>query len=289
MHWKPHLQWLITMSSSTHNPRKRFGQNFLHDYSVIANILASLQIKSDEHWVEIGPGQGALTQPLLDKNITLDVVELDRDLVKLLKDKFKDNPRLSIHSADALKFDFSALVGQGEKEQEEKLRIIGNLPYNISTPLLFHLLENADCIADMHFMLQKEVVDRICAAPGSKKYGRLSVMMQYHCKPEFMFDVFPESFDPVPKVMSAVIRLVPHQKPPVVVSDVVLFKKVVTQAFSQRRKTLRNSLKTLINEDCFVTLGIDPVARAETISLPDFANISNWLTENPELETKTAE
>jgi 16S rRNA (adenine1518-N6/adenine1519-N6)-dimethyltransferase len=268
------------MSNTTHTPRKRFGQNFLHDHSVISNIFASLQIKPGEHWVEIGPGQGALTAPLLDKNIALDVVELDRDLVRLLKDKFKDklidNKNLTIHSADALKFDFSALV-----KQEEKLRIIGNLPYNISTPLLFRLLENASCIADMQFMLQKEVVDRICATPGSKKYGRLSVMMQYYCSTECLFDVFPESFDPAPKVMSAVIRLVPHPKPPVVVNDLAVFKQVVTQAFSQRRKTLRNSLKKLISEDCFVSLGIDPVARAETISLFEFANLSNWLSENP--------
>ena len=265
------------MNYPTHAARKRFGQNFLHDYSVIANILASLQTKSGEHWVEIGPGQGALTAPLLDKNITLDVVELDRDLVSLLKNKFKDNKQITIHSADALKFDFSALAKSGEK-----LRIVGNLPYNISTPLLFHLLENAACIADMHFMLQKEVVDRICATPGSKKYGRLSVMMQFYCKPEFMFEVLPESFDPIPKVTSAVIRLVPHLTPPVQVKDKGLFNKVVTQAFSQRRKTLRNSLKKLISEECFVNLGIDPVARAETISLHDFANLSNWLSDNPD-------
>jgi 16S rRNA (adenine1518-N6/adenine1519-N6)-dimethyltransferase len=276
------------MTNTIHTPRKRFGQNFLHDYSVIANILASLQIKSGEHWVEIGPGQGVLTAPLLDKNITLDVVELDRDLVIFLKNKFKDNfidnKRLTIHSADALKFDFSTLV-----KQEEKMRIIGNLPYNISTPLLFHLLENANCIADMQFMLQKEVVDRICAAPGSKKYGRLSVMMQYYCSTECLFDVFPESFDPVPKVMSAVIRLIPHQKSPVAVKDLAVFRQVVTQAFSQRRKTLRNSLKKLISEDCFVSLGIDPIARAETISLHEFANLSNWLSENPRLTTKNTE
>jgi 16S rRNA (adenine1518-N6/adenine1519-N6)-dimethyltransferase len=261
------------MPNTTHTPRKRFGQNFLHDHSVIANIVASLQIKSGEHWVEIGPGQGALTIPLLDKNIFLDVVELDRDLVRLLKDKFKDNKNLTIHSADALKFDFSALV-----KQDEKLRIIGNLPYNVSTPLLFHLLENASCIGDMQFMLQKEVVDRICAAPGSKKYGRLSVMMQYYCAAECLFEVYPESFEPSPKVMSAVIKLVPHLKPPVAVNDMVVFKQVVTQAFSQRRKTLRNSLKKLISEDCFISLGIDPVARAETISLKDYARLSNLLT-----------
>ncbi|WP_411726921.1 16S rRNA (adenine(1518)-N(6)/adenine(1519)-N(6))-dimethyltransferase RsmA [Methyloglobulus sp.] len=266
------------MPNPTHAPRNRFGQNFLHDHSVITNILSSLQTKPGEHWVEIGPGQGALTTPLLDKNITLDVVELDRNLVSLLRNKFKGQPQLTIHSADALKFDFSALIEQGG--QKEKLRIIGNLPYNISTPLLFHLLENAAFIADMHFMLQKEVVDRICAASGSKKYGRLSVMVQYYCSTECLFDVFPESFDPAPKVMSAVIKLIPHPKPPVVVNDLAVFNKVVTQAFSQRRKTLRNSLKKLISEDGLVALGIDPVARAETISLLDFANLSNWLSEN---------
>jgi 16S rRNA (adenine1518-N6/adenine1519-N6)-dimethyltransferase len=262
------------MSNAIHTPRKRFGQNFLHDYSVIANILASLQIKPGEHWVEIGPGQGALTVPLLDKGIRLDVVELDWDLVSLLKTKFKDNSQLAIHGADALKFDFSTLVKPGEK-----LRVIGNLPYNISTPLLFHLLENAACITDMHFMLQKEVVDRICALPGSKKYGRLSVMMQYYCSAECLFDVFPESFDPVPKVTSAIIRLIPHIQPPVVVTDKILFNSIVTQAFSQRRKTLRNSLKKLVSEDSFASLNIDPVLRAEAISLQDFANLSNWLAD----------
>jgi 16S rRNA (adenine1518-N6/adenine1519-N6)-dimethyltransferase len=263
------------MSSGTHIARKRFGQNFLHDNNVIANILNSLQIKPGEHWVEIGPGQGSLTTPLLEKNIILDLVELDRDLVSHLRNKFKDHPLLNIHSADALKFDFSKLANQ-----EEKLRIVGNLPYNISTPLLFHLLENTACIADMHFMLQKEVVDRMCAAPGSKKYGRLSVMIQYYCLTECLFYVDPESFDPMPKVTSAVIRLIPHLKPPVLVNDKATFNKVVTQAFSQRRKTLRNSLKTLVSEDSFVSLGIDPSARAETISLLDFANLSNRLVDN---------
>jgi 16S rRNA (adenine1518-N6/adenine1519-N6)-dimethyltransferase len=263
------------MANPVHAPRKRFGQNFLHDHNIIANILASLQIKSGDHWVEIGPGLGALTAPLLAKNITLDVVELDRDLVSHLRNKYKDTPNLTIHSADALKFDFSKLA-----QPSEKLHVVGNLPYNISTPLLFHLLETTDCIADMHFMLQKEVVDRICAVPGSKKYGRLSVMMQYHCAAECLFDVYPESFDPPPQVMSAILRLTPHTMPPVVVKDKALFKKVVTQAFSQRRKTLRNSLKTLISEDSFLSLGIDPNARAETISLLDFANLSDGLTQD---------
>ncbi len=256
--------------NNTHTARKRFGQNFLHDVSVIENILANLQVNPGEHWVEIGPGQGALTQPLLTKDILLDVVELDRDLVALLKQNFSTHPNLTIHSADALKFNFAALVNP-----EEKLRIVGNLPYNISTPLLFHLLESSQHIQDMVFMLQKEVVDRICAIPGSKKYGRLSVMMQYHCHPEWLFDVNPESFDPIPQVTSAIIRLTPHRQPPVKINDISVFKKVVAQAFSQRRKTLRNSLKTMINEDVFINLGIDPGARAETISLSDFARLSN--------------
>ena len=255
-------------------PRKRFGQNFLHDHNVINNILANLQIKSGDHWVEIGPGLGALTTPLLGKNITLDVVELDRDLVSHLKDQYKDKPNLTIHSGDALKFDFAKLA-----KPDEKLHIVGNLPYNISTPLMFHLLDNSACIADMHFMLQKEVVDRICAVPGSRKYGRLSVMMQYHCTAECLFVVYPESFDPAPQVTSAIIRLIPHATPPVMVSDKAVFNKVVTQAFSQRRKTLRNSLKLLVSEESFVSFGIDPSVRAETLSLLDFANLSNQLVD----------
>jgi len=255
----------------THTPRKRFGQNFLHDHNVIYNILSSLQAKSDQHWVEIGPGQGALTEPLLNMGLRLDVVELDRDLVAFLIEKFKHSD-IKIHSGDALKFNFGALA-----VDNKKLRIIGNLPYNISTPLMFHLLENAFCIEDMHFMLQKEVVDRICAVPGSKKYGRLSVMMQYHCATELLFDVPPESFDPAPKVMSAIVRLVPHLTPPVEVNDMVKLNKIVTQAFSQRRKTLRNSLKKIMDENSIIDLNIDPTSRAEVLTLNDFARLSNLL------------
>ena len=258
----------------THTPRKRFGQNFLHDHTIIYKIISSIQAKPDEHWVEIGPGQGALTEPLLKQGLHLDIVELDRDLVRLLKEKYRKYNNLRIYSADALTFDFSALA-----EANEKLRIIGNLPYNISTPLMFHLLDNANCIADMHFMLQKEVVDRICATPGSKKYGRLSVMMQYYCATELLFEVPPESFDPVPKVMSAIVRLVPHRQPPVEIDNMVNFNKVVTQAFSQRRKTLRNSLKKLIDEDAIVALDIDPASRAETLSLFEFAKLSKQIQE----------
>jgi len=266
----------------THTPRKRFGQNFLHDQGVIYNIISSIQAKPDEHWVEIGPGLGALTEPLLKQGIRLDVVELDRDLVVLLKEKFSQYDKLQIHSADALRFDFSELLtSSGEaSERREKLRVIGNLPYNISTPLMFHLLDSAESIEDMHFMLQKEVVDRICATPGSKKYGRLSVMMQYYCDTELLFDVPPESFTPAPKVTSAIIRLTPHRQPPVQVNDVVKLNRVVTEAFSQRRKTLRNSLKKLIAEEDFAMLNIDQTLRAENISLADFAKLSNLLKED---------
>ncbi len=259
----------------THIARKRFGQNFLHDYGVISNIISSIEAKPNDHWIEIGPGQGALTEPLLEQGVRLDVVELDRDLVVLLKDKFKHHDNITIHSADALRFDFSALSAG------EKLRVVGNLPYNISTPLMFHLLEHADCIDDMFFMLQKEVVNRICAQPNSKQYGRLSVMMQYYCATECLFDVPPESFDPIPKVMSAIVRLVPHIQPPVQVNDLAKLNTVVTTAFSQRRKTLRNSLKKLIDEQTMVELGIDPTARAENISLAEFAKLSNTIEDAP--------
>lgn len=258
----------------SHKARKRFGQNFLQDHNIIYSILSNIQARAGEHWVEIGPGLGAITEPLLQENITLDVVELDRDLVKFLDDKFKDQKNFSIHSADALNFDFSALA-----KNDQKLRIIGNLPYNISTPLLFHLLESAYCIEDMHFMLQKEVVDRICAQPGSKKFGRLSVMIQYYCETERVFDVPPESFDPIPKVMSAIVKLIPHQKPPVEIDNIENLNKVVTTAFSQRRKTIRNSLKTLITEEQIIALGIDSTLRAESISLAEFALLSRILTD----------
>ncbi|NOQ65535.1 MAG: 16S rRNA (adenine(1518)-N(6)/adenine(1519)-N(6))-dimethyltransferase RsmA [Methyloprofundus sp.] len=259
-----------------HKARKRFGQNFLHDHHIISNILGSLFYQKEQHWVEIGPGQGALTESLLKSGVQLDVVELDRDLVKYLGSRFADYQNLTIHSSDALRFDFSALAAEGEK-----LHILGNLPYNISTPLMFHLLENTPSIADMTFMLQKEVVDRICAGPGSKKYGRLSVMMQYYCETEHLFDVPPESFTPQPKVMSSIVRLVPHEQPPVLIDSVEMLNTVVISAFSQRRKTLRNSLKKLITEENITALDINPTLRAETISLQDFAKLSQFIQQNP--------
>ncbi|MCK5829848.1 MAG: 16S rRNA (adenine(1518)-N(6)/adenine(1519)-N(6))-dimethyltransferase RsmA [Methylococcales bacterium] len=252
-----------------HKARKRFGQNFLQDHNVIYNILSNIQAEPNEHWVEIGPGLGAITEPLLQKKVILDVIELDRDLVTFLKAKFIDAENMTIHSSDALKFDFSTLTNK-----TEKLRVIGNLPYNISTPLLFHLLENTNCIEDMHFMLQKEVVDRICADPGSKKYGRLSVMLQYYCEAELVFDVPPESFDPIPKVMSSIVKLTPHEIPPVKIESVESLNKVVTAAFSQRRKTIRNSLKKLFTEEQISSLQIDSTLRAESISLSEYALLS---------------
>ncbi len=259
-----------------HKARKRFGQNFLHDQNIIRNILGSLYYNNNQHWVEIGPGQGALTEPLLQEGVPLDVVELDRDLVRLLNIKFENYPNLNIHSSDALNFDFSAL-----STNHEQLHILGNLPYNISTPLMFHLLENTPCIADMTFMLQKEVVDRICASPGSKKYGKLSIMMQYYCLTEHLFDVPPESFTPQPKVMSSIVRLVPYEKKPIIVESVKVLSTVVTTAFSQRRKTLRNALKNLILEDNIKALDINPALRPETISLADFAKLSTFINQNP--------
>jgi len=257
----------------THRARKRFGQNFLHDDSVVYNILAAINARSGQHLVEIGPGQGALTASLLDSGAALDIVELDRDLVALLRRKFQHSAKLHTHSADALQFDFCSLA-----TDRQQLRIVGNLPYNISTPLLFHLLENSACIEDMHFMLQKELVDRLCAKPGCKQYGRLSLMVQYHCAVEQLFEVPPESFTPAPKVMSAVIRLTPHPKPPVAIDDLEDFRKIVAQAFSQRRKTLRNPLKKLLSAGEIAGLGIDPGLRAEALTLQEFARLSNFWT-----------
>ena len=254
----------------THRPRKRFGQNFLRDDQVVFAIVSSIHPRSDDHLVEIGPGQGALTRLLLAEAGMLDVVELDRDLVSDLGRRFGGEQRLRIHSADALKFDFSAL------SSGEKLRIVGNLPYNISTPLLFHLFGQAACVADMHFMLQKEVVDRLCAGPGDKDYGRLGIMAQYYCAMEPLFEVHPESFYPPPKVTSAVVRLIPHLSPPVDV-PVDALGRVVVAAFGQRRKTLRNALGNLLGEDEIRAAAVDPNDRAENLSLEDYARLARIL------------
>lgn len=254
-----------------HQPRKRFGQNFLRDAGVIAAIVDAIHPQADQHLVEIGPGQGALTRALLPRCRRLDVLEIDRDLVAQLQRSMGDEPRLHIHSADALQFPLCSL------DHDARLRVVGNLPYNISTPLLFKLFEQSACIEDMYFMLQKEVVDRLVAAPGDAAYGRLSVMAHYYAQAESLFDVHPDSFHPPPKVTSSVFRLVPHRQAPVTLNHPDDLGRVVAKAFSQRRKTLHNALKGLLDDAAIVAAGIDPGARAETLSLQDYARLANRL------------
>lgn len=251
-----------------HIPKKRFGQNFLSDSGVINSLVVAIQPSPDDLMVEIGPGLGALTQPLLQKLKHLHVVELDRDIISWMEKQYAQNA-ITIHNSDALKFDFSALG--------DKLRVTGNLPYNISTPILFHLLDNVANIVDMHFMLQKEVVERMVAAPSTSEYGRLSVMLQYRLQMEYLFTVPPEAFEPAPKVESAFVRAVPHATLPYPAGDEALFAKVVLSAFGQRRKTLRNTLKGMLDDEGFASLGIDSQLRAENLSVEDFVNISNYL------------
>ncbi|HEY5604297.1 MAG TPA: 16S rRNA (adenine(1518)-N(6)/adenine(1519)-N(6))-dimethyltransferase RsmA [Gammaproteobacteria bacterium] len=255
-----------------HRPRKRFGQNFLKDPFVVQQIVNAIAPRATDHVVEIGPGMGVMTQAILPQVRFLDAVELDRDLVAKLQRLSLGN--FCIHGADALKFDFCALAKRGEK-----LRIVGNLPYNISTPLIFHLLQQSSCIVDMHFMLQKEVVDRLAASPGDSAYGKLGVMVQYYCCVEKLFEVAPEAFSPPPKVDSAVVRLIPRDEPTVQVNDFNLFEQVVSAAFAQRRKTLRNNLKQLISAERMQANGIDPARRGETLSLQEFAVLANLLPE----------
>lgn len=254
-----------------HQARKRFGQNFLVDQGVIQRIVRSIAPKASDNLIEIGPGQGAITELLLSACPKLNVVELDRDLIPILEHKFASYPDFTIHSADALKFDFSQLASE-----EHPLRVVGNLPYNISTPLLFHLLSYRGLVQDMHFMLQKEVVQRLAAEPDSQHYGRLSVMAQYFCRVIHLFDVPPGSFFPPPKVMSAIVRLSPRE-PEVVANNPELLAKVVNQAFQQRRKTLHNTLKGLVTDEQMEAVGISPKARAETLSVAQFVALANQL------------
>ena len=250
-----------------HIPRKRFGQNFLRDETVVHRIVAAVNPRTGDHLVEIGPGEGAMTAAFLKSGLPLDAVEIDRDLASVLKRRFENSPQFRLHQADALKFDFHT------QTHGEKLRIVGNLPYNISTPLLFHLFAHTGIIEDMHFMLQKEVIDRLCAEAGDADYGRLGIMAQYYCRAEKLFEVYPESFFPPPKVTSAIVRLIPHAEPPVDASPAAL-GKVVATAFSQRRKTLRNALKSLFDEAELIEAGIDPAARAETLTLEQYAQLA---------------
>jgi 16S rRNA (adenine1518-N6/adenine1519-N6)-dimethyltransferase len=267
-----------------HTARKRFGQNFLVSPGIIRRIVDAIGPRPGDTIVEIGPGLGAITEPLLERIDHLHVVEIDRDLIARLQSRFPPE-RLSIHEGDALEFDFGALKGAGP------LKIVGNLPYNISSPLLFHLVRFAPLVHDMHFMLQKEVVDRMVAEPGSKDFGRLSVMLQYRYHMERLFIVPPGSFNPPPKVDSAIVRMIPVDYSRVrqsgiprdgagdTANDPALFARVVTAAFSQRRKMLRNTLREFIGEADLAALGITPTARAEDIAVADYVRLANALAD----------
>ncbi len=252
-----------------HLPKKRFGQNFLIDQDIIRALVEAIHPQPADLMIEIGPGLGALTQPLLKKLDHLHVVELDRDIVRWMQNHYPAG-KITIHNTDALKFDFSTLG--------EHSRVVGNLPYNISTPLLFHLADSINQITDMHFMLQKEVVERMVAEPSTPEYGRLSVMLQYRFQMEYLLTVPPEAFDPAPKVESAFVRLIPHRILPWPAKDEVKLAKVVTAAFSQRRKTLRNTLKGLLNDDGFFSLGIDSQLRAENLHVAQLVAIANFIS-----------
>lgn len=254
----------------SHRSRKRFGQHFLHDANAVQKMLTAIAPREADAIIEIGPGLGALTKPLLGAVDRLDVVELDRDLIPRLEQECGGLGILEIHNADALKFDFSALA-----KEPHSLRVVGNLPYNISTPLIFHLLDQARSIRDMHFMLQKEVVDRLAAHPGGKDYGRLSVMVQYRCSVESLFVVKPGAFSPPPKVDSAVVRLIPYSQLPYPAGDERLLARLVNQAFSMRRKTLRNTLRGLVSATQFQRAGIDPSLRPEALSVNQFVALAD--------------
>jgi 16S rRNA (adenine1518-N6/adenine1519-N6)-dimethyltransferase len=249
--------------------RKRFGQHFLHDPGVLARIVAAMDPAPGQRIVEIGPGRGALSLPLLERCHRLEAIEIDRDLIPILRERCARAGELLVHEGDVLEMDLKDLHGGGPP-----MRVCGNLPYNISTPLLFHLLESRAVIADMHFMLQKEVVDRMVAPPGSKTYGRLTVMLAAACRSESLFRVGRGAFQPPPAVDSAVVRLVPHAVDPFPLPDRARFARVVAAAFSMRRKTLRNSLRGLVGPARFAAAGVDDERRPETLSPAEFAALA---------------
>lgn len=264
-----------------HRPRKRFGQHFLHDKAIIQRIVAALDPKPADYLIEIGPGQGALTFPILQKVKKLEVIEFDRDLVAALNQQA--NQKLLIHSADVLQFDFFTI-----KPESEMLRVFGNLPYNISTPLIFHLLTYANRIEDMLFMLQKEVADRLAACANTPEYGRLSVMVQYHCEVEILFDVPPQAFSPPPKVWSSIIRLKPYRKLPYPAKNYDAFAAIVKAAFGQRRKQLRNSLKEFIDDNIWAKFPALSHARAENLTVKDFVELSGYGATSSSHSVRTA-
>lgn len=263
---------MVSNNGMKHRARKRFGQNFLHDRGIIERIIQSIRPQAGDHLLEIGPGQGALTEYLITANAKLDCVELDRDLAKFLDKLYGSKPGFTLYQEDILKFDLAKL-----EADEHSLRVIGNLPYNISTPVLFYLLKNCALIRDMTFMLQLEVVQRIAAQVGEKNYGRLGLMLQYFCTVEHLFNVPASAFSPQPKVSSAVVRLTPHVKLPLQARSLENLQIVIRTAFSARRKTLKNSLKSIISEQALKALPLDISLRPENLSLADYILISDVL------------
>ncbi|KFN49293.1 16S rRNA (adenine(1518)-N(6)/adenine(1519)-N(6))-dimethyltransferase RsmA [Arenimonas composti] len=260
------------MSGFKAPPKKNLGQHFLADRSYVERIVLAVNPQPGERLVEIGPGQGAITFPLLRKHGELTVIEFDRDLITPLMEASEGVGRLTVIHKDVLQVDFTKLAGD-----EGALRLVGNLPYNISSPILFHALEHAAVVRDMHFMLQKEVVDRMAAGPGSKVYGRLGVMLQAYCRVEALFDVPPGAFRPPPKVDSAVVRLVPKAADSVGIADHALFARVVRDAFGQRRKTIRNALQQVCDAAAITAAGLRPEARAEQLEVAEFVQLANHL------------
>ena len=254
-----------------HFARKRFGQNFLHDDYIIDSIVAAINPNNEQALVEIGPGLAALTIPISKHVDHFTAIEIDRDLASRLIENPSLKGKLSVIEQDALTFDFNQISHQLGKP----LRVFGNLPYNISTPLMFHLFKYANIITDMHFMLQKEVVTRLVAAPNTKEYGRLSVMAQYYCQIIPVLDVPPTSFKPAPKVDSAVVKLIPYKNKPYLVNDIKVLSRITTEAFNQRRKTIRNSLSNMFTVDQLSELNIDPNLRAENLSVPQYCLLAN--------------
>ncbi len=258
-----------------HKAKKRFGQNFLVDEQIVADIVSAIRPEPEDNMVEIGPGLGAMTRPLLKHLDHLHVVEIDRDIIARLEHDYpQNNPesKLTIHTGDALEFDIAMLPAP--------LRIVGNLPYNISSPLLFHFAAYTERIRDMHFMLQNEVVERMVAAHSTPEYGRLSVMLQYRFNMEKLLDVPPESFRPAPKVNSAIVRMIPLPANEIQVRNEKLFAAIVGAAFGQRRKTLRNTLRDYLNEADFIQLGINAQLRAENLGVTEFIKIANYLSDS---------
>lgn len=254
-----------------HQARKRFGQNFLTDPQVIQQVISTINPVSSDLLLEIGPGQAAISLALADSGAELHLLEIDRDLAALLEEQFASAGNVEIHTGDALKADLALITNN------RPFRLVGNLPYNISTPLLFHVLQWKHLIIDMHFMLQQEVVRRMAANPGGKAWGRLSVMCQLHCEVTPLFNVPPEAFTPSPRVQSSFVSLVPHSSPPVTIRNMKVFERLVNQAFSMRRKTLRNSLRQMLDAGRIEASGIDPGLRPEALGLEQFAILANLM------------